>query len=205
LGLLGIRLVKSSMYLDELMTLQAYPTMPLAVVSSTPPVNPVDGQEWFLAMSGGVYAGMWRFRWNASFAHWQFIGGPPWADVGHDYNNTNVPATFWPIVAAFPTFTAPRIGQYLFDFGGSMGDGNGTLAATIETFTFQLSVNAAAPIGNYISANVTGTWQASAAAGCTALTLAAGDVVHLRTSTNVAGKNMTAAQMFLKATPLYVT
>jgi len=188
------------------MTLQTHPAGYLPPwYGTSPPPNPVDGQEWLTPIPGGVYSGLWRFRWSVTYSHWQFVGGPPWADVGHDYNNTNVPATFWPIVGAFPAFTAPRAGEYLFDFGGSLGDGNGTLAATVETFTFQMSLNAAAPSGNYIAANVTGTWQSQAAAGCTALILAANDVAHLRISTNIAGKNMTAAQMFLKVIPFYVT
>lgn len=187
------------------MTLQAFPLIPPPTISATPPTNPVDGQEWLLTIPGGTYSGLWLFRWSLTYSQWQFIGGPPWADSGRNSNNTNVPNGFWPVTSEFPAFTAPRGGEYLFDFGGSLGDGNGTLGATIETFQYQLSINAAAPSGNYAAASVTGTWQSQAAAGVAPFIIASGDVVHLRVSTNVAAKNMTAQQMFMKATPLYVT
>ena len=189
------------------MTLQSFPLMPPITFNPTPPSNPIHGQEWILPFdpASGIY---WRFFYDAITAgltyRWVFIGGCPANNVGVNVNNTNTPNGYWP-TTGFPSLTIPRAGKYLCNFGGAMGDGNGTLNVAVD-FTFQLSVNAGAPLGSN-AAGVIPIWPwhiAAASSTAFVLTLNAGDVVWLRANTNVASKNLTVIMSFLEITPACV-
>jgi len=101
-------------------TLNVTPTpwsaAPTVAYGASLPLNPVDGQEAILVDSITNPSYQWRFRYNAgssSAYKWEFIGGVPFLgyyDVAQSVGSINA------FVPGLPQFTAPRAGQYVFDF-----------------------------------------------------------------------------------------
>jgi hypothetical protein len=183
-------------------TLQALPIVPIPAYGANPPASPVDGQEWIFPCYP-ANSGFWHFRYDAANARWGFLGGQPLTQRGVNVNVASSPNGVWP-ATGFPSFTIPRSGVYICKYGGSIGDGNGTLAAAQVYCTFQCYQNGTA-VDTYSGVMATGTWQAAAAAGLAAFGVSINDIIQLRVSSNVAGKNLTVLQAWMELIPAYVT
>jgi hypothetical protein len=86
---------------------------------TTLPGSPLDGQEFTLVDSTTAATYQWKFRYNAgssSSLKWECVGGVPFQNRVDTQENT-ASGTYVALTTVGPTFTAPRSGDYLVDFG----------------------------------------------------------------------------------------
>jgi hypothetical protein len=84
------------------------------------PASPVDGQEHVLVDSVSNPTYQWRFRYNAgssSAYKWEYIGGTPRAAEVNTQVLVSSSTFVDPSDTAGPSFTIPRSGEYLADYG----------------------------------------------------------------------------------------
>lgn len=128
------------------------------------PGSPLDGQEFTLVDSTSAPTYQWKFRYNAlsaSTLKWEFVGGPPFQNRVNTQENT-ASGTLTTLTTVGPTFTAPRTGEYLVDFGFqaiavSAGPANAMAGLFLNGVDQSLSIQqtlAGSGVGNVVTASM---------------------------------------------------
>jgi hypothetical protein len=202
------------------MTLEGYPTIPAVTISSSPPANPVAGQEWILPVASGLY---WRFVYSATQAAidygWIFVGGSPLysfqgvgqiaAGHGHLRANTwfDIPSDTPPQLSA-----VPRAGIYLADTGAQIYTQNtlvGIYSMTQGISRQTAGSGAFAPTGVQVQLETSNgsswAWGAMHNYRRGVLTLTAGDVLKCQYTVGTAALHASWGDRFLQAIPARVS
>lgn len=182
-------------------------TLPVAY-ATTLPASPVDGQEAILVDSLTIPTYQWRFRYNNGSSNtdkWEFIGGTTRVVniVTSEAINSN---TYVDLSTAGPSFTVPRAGQYMVDWGCEFSAPLGS--ATLDNYVTVKIGAAAASDTNAAAAKGSdvGTQNRESLAGnALQITAAASDVLKMQYRGGAAVATNNALKRFLKVTPIRVS
>jgi hypothetical protein len=98
-------------------------------IGSSPPGSPSDGDLWIYNGLSGIY---WQFIYDSSETtyKWKFVGGPPFtaSDTGDVSTAGNTWIGFSGVVAT------PRAGDYIVQFGDSIGNSIGASGPSLNIF-----------------------------------------------------------------------
>jgi hypothetical protein len=166
------------------------------------PSAPFNGQEFVLVDSTTNPSYQWRFRYNGDNAtsyKWEFSGGAPgFAQNTGSSSRTNT--AYGDLAdAATPTFTVPRAGVYLIDFGAVWALGGS------QTAYANIQVNSSTP-GDDVDAiqwGDNGGTPQNTGARLTTKTLAASDtlkIVYRSTASSI-----TISRRWMRVTPVRVS
>lgn len=172
--------------------------------ATTLPASPGNGQFAILTDSVTVPTYNWLFMWSTAptTPSWIFCGGPP-AYVAVETQESQTSSTYADLATVGPTFTLPRAGGYVFDWGVAEIDGtNGALCKVALKFAAATTVDADAVINQYtigVNGQPFGLTRSKEYTG-----LASGAAVKVQYASNTAGTTR-FAKRWLKVTPTVVT
>lgn len=90
-----------------------------AIPATTLPGSPVDGQHATLTDSTAAPTYAWNFVYSATASKWIYLGGSSgYAKV--DTSESTASTSYVDLTTAGPSFTVPKAGVYLIEFGSTM-------------------------------------------------------------------------------------
>ena len=176
---------------------QALPTAP--TYGTTLPASPADGQEHVLVDSITSPTYQWRFRYNAgntSAYKWEFIGGSPDLKGPQGSLTAAIPATGWTWVSGAPTWTAPRAGVYIVEYGGILQHQN----AGASTLFLGLMKAGGAPV-NALQQGASDVWDAGSPSHPQWLTATPADGAYSLYVQSSPSHSWASLDLWIKATP----
>lgn len=107
------------------------------------PASPSDGDEFVLVDDVDTPSFQWRFRYNAGSSSpykWEFVGGAPLYDELATSATISSGSTYADYNSGKPAVTVPVEGDYIAEFGATIG----TTSATAESTNVAVKVGASA-------------------------------------------------------------
>jgi hypothetical protein len=86
------------------------------VIATSLPASPADGQEYILVDSTSAPTYSWHLKYSSAASKWLWVGGAD-AFVAVDTVEGCTSVTYVALATAGPSFTVPRAGDYLLEFG----------------------------------------------------------------------------------------
>lgn len=172
--------------------------------NTTPPASPADGDIWIMTFtpSGNQYGfgiTRWAFSWNAAWAVWLFIGGPPIeADIDASASTSSGSA----VDLTGPYIYLPRGGEYLTEWGCSAYPNVAGVANAYMTLT-DINGNGISSLAMSLYNQPAGGYMSSYSRALRGVSIAAGGGLHSRYSVSNA-QSVTFSSRFIRTVPRFV-
>jgi len=177
---------------------------PTVTYGTTPPADPLDGDEWVLPVDA-TNGTMWRFRYRAASSSaykWEFVGGSPLLAVVFTQENTSS-TTYADLTTVGPQAVVPRAGDYTVRLGMTAANATG---APVDTSGFAgLKIGAAATGEPTVFVPRNNAWATSVSTEAPVTVPANDTTLKMQYALNTAGQTFAYSRRFLSITPRRVS